>query len=115
MLIILDLVITNKPRFVKNANRLNIALTQARDGLIIIGNIAAIEKAYDSRKKKRSSNSQQPLLIQLSDNYKKNAKSTRYSQARWTNLSPPAFTSVTTPEKTTTTPSRTTTGHSKVN
>ena len=71
MLIILNLVITNKPGFVKDTNCLNIVLTRARDELIIISDIKAIERAHDSGKRKHSSSGQQPLLIQLSDNYKR--------------------------------------------
>lgn len=43
--IILDLVVTTQAGFANNANRLNVALTRARDGLIIIGDVAQMNTA----------------------------------------------------------------------
>ena len=55
--VILDLVITGRLGFVKDANKINVALTRERDGLIIVGDATAIKEAHRMSKKKRGLNS----------------------------------------------------------
>ena len=56
--VLLDPVVTERVGFIGNRNRLNVALTRARDGLIVIGDISAINRHRDS-----------PILTMLLDSF----------------------------------------------
>ena len=49
-LVFLDLVVTEKIGFVGDHTRLSVALTRARDGLIVIGDCSSMNKGLQGRK-----------------------------------------------------------------
>jgi hypothetical protein len=51
--VLLDLVITDRIGFLQDNTRINVALTRARDGLVIIGDAKAIQYAYDGKRPER--------------------------------------------------------------
>ncbi len=69
--VLLDLVISDELGFLRDSNRINDAITRARDGLIVIGNSRGMERGYGTQKSKRGHGrrDRRPLL-ELVDNFK---------------------------------------------
>ena len=73
--LILDLVVTTQLGFIQDINRLNVALTQAKDGLIVVGDVKVINKGHKMLGRTT------PPLIQLSDDFKR-GKQVTWVQAK---------------------------------
>jgi hypothetical protein len=67
---IVDLTITDKFGFLKLSNRINVALSRARSGLLVIGNYTALERSHYDKNKAGSFN--KTAIAKLINWYKEN-------------------------------------------